>query len=363
MAMYVAVADGAGVARAAPGRHDPERHPQGVPGPEGVHLPAAALGAPGDRHDARSRPPRCRAGTRSRSRGYHIREAGSTAAQELAFTLANGFAYVEAATAAGLEVDEFAPRLSFFFNGHIDFFEEIGKLRAARRIWARWMRERYGARDERIAAAALPHPDRRRVAHRASSPRSTSPGSRCRRWPRCWAARSRCTPTPSTRRWRCRRDRAARIALRTQQVVAHETGVANVADPLGGSPYVEWMTDEMERQAEEVFAHLLELGDGLDARGRLRRHRERLLREARSPTRRTASSASVNAGRRIVVGVNAFTDGDDDAPATPCASTPTPRTSQLGAPRRGQARPRRPRPSTARWQRIGTARPRTRPPT
>ncbi len=136
--------------------------------------------------------------------GYHIREAGSTAAEELAFTLANGFAYVELALGAGLAVDAFAPRLSFFFNAHIDFFEEIAKYRAARRIWARWMRDRYGADARAFDAAAVPHPDRRRVADRARSPRSTSCAPRSRRWPACSAAPSRCTPTRWTKRWRCR---------------------------------------------------------------------------------------------------------------------------------------------------------------
>ena len=136
--------------------------------------------------------------------GYHIREAGSTAAQELAFTLADGFAYVEAAMARGLDVDAFAPRLSFFFNSHIDFFEEIAKFRAARRIYARRMRERYGAQESAVVAAALPHPDRRLQRDRAAA-REQHRARRLRGdGRRCWAGRSRCTPIRWTKCWRCR---------------------------------------------------------------------------------------------------------------------------------------------------------------
>ena len=137
--------------------------------------------------------------SRCRCRGYHIREAGATAAQELAFTLADGFGYVELGLSRGLDVDRFAPGLSFFFDAHIDFFEEIAKFRAARRIWARWMRDEYGATSEQGAVAAVPHPDRRACRSPRSSRTTTSCGPRSRRWPRCWAAPTRCTPTPWTR--------------------------------------------------------------------------------------------------------------------------------------------------------------------
>ena len=130
-------------------RHDPERHPQGIHRPEGIHLPARAVDAAGGGYDRVRRADRCRSGTPSRISGYHIREAGSTAAQELAFTLADGLEYVRWGIARGLDVDEFAPRLSFFFNAHNDFFEEIAKYRAARRIWAREMRETFGAKNPR----------------------------------------------------------------------------------------------------------------------------------------------------------------------------------------------------------------------
>ena len=181
---------------------------------------------------------------------------------------------------------------SFFFNAHIDFFEEIAKYRAARRIWARWMRERYGADRRALDAAALPHPDRRACRSPRSSPRSTSSARPSRRWPACSAARRACTPTRWTRRWPCppRRRPASRCA--PSRCIAYETSVANVADPLGGSWFVEALTDEVERQAEEIFAHLDELGGGLDARGRHPRASRRTGSRARSPTRPTSSSAS-----------------------------------------------------------------------
>ena len=135
--------------------------------------------------------------------GYHIREAGATAAQELAFTLADGMAYVEAGIKAGLDVDEFAPRLSFFFDVHNDFFEEIAKFRAARRIWARRDAGAVRRQESPLLDAAHPRPDRGRQPDGAAAGEQHRAGDRCRPWPRCWAARSRCTPTPTTRRWRC----------------------------------------------------------------------------------------------------------------------------------------------------------------
>jgi methylmalonyl-CoA mutase N-terminal domain/subunit len=242
--------------------------------------------------------------------GYHIREAGSTAAQELAFTLANGFAYVEAAIAAGLDVDAFAPRLSFFFNCHIDFFEEIGKLRAARRIWARWMRERYGATDERSLLCRF-HTQTAGVSLTATQPEVNVARVAVQALAAALAGTQSLHTDSYDEALALPTDRAVRIALRTQQVVAHETGVANVADPLGGSDYVEWMTDEMERQAEEVFEHLLELGDGSILEGAYEGIDNGYF------VGQIADSAyrferEVNAGRRIIVGVNAFTDGNED---------------------------------------------------
>ncbi len=241
--------------------------------------------------------------------GYHIREAGSTAAQELAFTLANGFAYVEAAVAAGLAVDDFAPRLSFFFNSHLDFFEEVGKFRAARRIWARWMRDRYGASDERSLKLRF-HTQTAGVSLTAQQPEVNVARVALQALAGVLGGTQSLHTDSFDEALALPSEDAARIALRTQQVIAHETGVANVADPLGGSAYVEWMTDELERRAEEVFAHLEDLGGGSILEG------VHAGIESGWFAGEIADSAyryerEVNAGERIVVGVNAFTDGDD----------------------------------------------------
>ena len=241
--------------------------------------------------------------------GYHIREAGSTAAQELAFTLANGFAYVEAAIAAGQNVDDFGRRLSFFFNSHSDFFEEIGKFRASRRIWARWMKDRYGATDERAMFCRF-HTQTAGVSLTAQQPEINI----ARVGIQALAAALGGTQSLHTDSFdealALPTEDAARIALRTQQIVAHETGVANVADPLGGSPYVEWMTDEMERQAEDIFAHLDELGNGSILEGTFAGiENGYFVGEIADAAYRF--EREVNAGRRIIVGVNDFTEGDN----------------------------------------------------
>ena len=240
--------------------------------------------------------------------GYHIREAGSTAAQELAFTLANGFAYVEAAIAAGQNVDEFGRRLSFFFNSHSDFFEEIGKFRAARRIWARWMKERYGATDERAMMCRF-HTQPAGVSLTAQQPENNI----ARVGIQALAAALGGTQSLHTDSFdealALPTEDAARIALRTQQIVAHETGVTNVADPLGGAPYVEWMTDEMERQAEDIFAHLDNLGSGSILEGTFAGiENGYFVGEIADAAYRF--EREVNAGQRIIVGVNGFTEGD-----------------------------------------------------
>ena len=241
--------------------------------------------------------------------GYHIREAGSTAAQELAFTLANGFAYVEAAIAAGQNVDDFGRRLSFFFNSHSDFFEEIGKFRAARRIWARWMKERYGATDERAMFCRF-HTQTAGVSLTAQQPEINI----ARVGIQALAAALGGTQSLHTDSFdealALPTEDAARIALRTQQIVAHETGVVNVADPLGGAPYVEWMTDEMERQAEAIFSHLEEIGDGSILEGTFAGiENGYFVGEIADAAYRF--EREVNAGRRIIVGVNDFTEGDN----------------------------------------------------
>ncbi len=242
--------------------------------------------------------------------GYHIREAGSTAAQELAFTLANGFAYVEAAMAAGLDIDSFARRLSFFFNCHIDFFEEIGKLRAARRIWARWLKEHYGAKDERSLLCRF-HTQTAGVSLTAYQPEINIARVAIQALAAALSGTQSLHTDAYDEALALPSEKSARIALRTQQIVAHETGVANVADPLGGSDYVEWMTDEMERQAEEIFAHLLELGDGSILEGTYEGiENGYFVGEIADASYRF--EREVNAGRRIIVGNNAFTDGNQD---------------------------------------------------
>ncbi|GAC1615065.1 MAG: methylmalonyl-CoA mutase family protein [Candidatus Elarobacter sp.] len=235
--------------------------------------------------------------------GYHIREAGSTAAQELAFTLADGFAYVEAAKARGMDIDDFAPRLSYFFNSHIDFFEEIAKFRAARRIYARHMREKYGAKDPRSwqlrfhtqtagcsATAQQPENNIVRVAFEAMAAALGGTQSLHTN------SMDEVLALPS--------EKSVEIALRTQQVLAYETNVTNVVDPLGGAYFVEALTDEMERQVEEYFARIAEFGGMVEAV------------EAGYPQREIADASyryqrSIESGDRVIVGVNAFERPDE----------------------------------------------------
>ncbi|MGH9049384.1 MAG: methylmalonyl-CoA mutase family protein, partial [Acidimicrobiia bacterium] len=259
--------------------------------------------------------------------GYHIREAGSTAAQELAFTLANGFAYVEAGVDAGLDVDDIAPRLSFFFNAHIDFFEEIGKYRAARRIWARWLRDRYGATADRSLQLRF-HTQTAGVSLTAQQPEVNIVRTAVEALAGVLGGTQSLHTNSMDEVLALPTERAARIALRTQQVIANESRVANVADPLGGSHYVEAMTDEMERRAEEVFAHLDRLGDGSMLEGVLRAVEEGWFQ------REIADSAyelerKLNDGRHLLVGVNTATDGNDEAPPETLHIGPEVEESQL----------------------------------
>jgi methylmalonyl-CoA mutase N-terminal domain/subunit len=236
--------------------------------------------------------------------GYHIREAGSTAAQELAFTLADGFAYVEAGIAAGMDVDEFAPRLSFFFNAHSDFFEEIAKYRAARRIWARHMRERFKAKNPRSwtlrfhtqtagcsATAQQMQNNIMRVAFQAlgavlGGTQSLHTNS---------LDEVLALPTEEN----------AQIALRTQQIIAYETGVANVVDPLGGSYYVEKLTNQLEQEAEEYFERIAALGGVIPAI-----HAGFFQKEIADASYRY--QREIESGERIIVGVNEFVQEEDE---------------------------------------------------
>ncbi len=241
--------------------------------------------------------------------GYHIREAGSTAVEELAFTLANGFAYVELARQTGLPIDAFAPRLSFFFNAHIDFFEEIAKYRAARRIWARWLKDRYEARQPRSLQLRF-HTQTAGVSLTAQQPEVNIVRTAIEALAGVMGGTQSLHTNSMDEALALPTEKAARIALRTQQVLAYETNVAHVADPLGGSWYVEALTDEVERQAEEIFAHLDELGRGSMLDGVIKGIEDNWFQG------RIADSAyelerKLNEGRRIVVGVNRFTEGNE----------------------------------------------------
>jgi len=243
--------------------------------------------------------------------GYHIREAGSTAAEELAFTVANGFAYVELALQAGLPIDTFAPRLSFFFNAHIDFFEEIAKYRAARRIWARWMKERYGAQLEKSMQLRF-HTQTAGVSLTAQQPEINIVRTAIEALAGVLGGTQSLHTNSMDEALALPTEKAARIALRTQQIIAYETNTTHVADPLGGSYFVEALTDEMERQAEEIFAYLDEIGGGSILEGCIRGIEENWFQG------RIADSAyelerKFNQGQRIIVGVNRFTEGNDEA--------------------------------------------------
>jgi methylmalonyl-CoA mutase N-terminal domain/subunit len=193
--------------------------------------------------------------------GYHIREAGSTAAQELAYTLADGFAYVELGLSRGLDVDVFAPGLSFFFDAHVDFFEEIAKFRAARRIWARWLRDVYGARTERAQWLRF-HTQTAGVSLTAQQPINNVVRTAIEALAAVLGGTNSLHTNALDETLALPTEESAEVALRTQQVIMEETGVANVADPLGGSWYVEALTDRMEAEAEAMFAEILQLGQG-----------------------------------------------------------------------------------------------------
>ncbi len=202
--------------------------------------------------------------------GYHIREAGSTAAQELAFTLADGFGYVELGLSRGLDVNQFGPGLSFFFDAHVDFFEEIAKLRAARRIWARWMRDVYGATSEKAQWLRF-HTQTAGVSLTAQQPENNIVRTAIEALAAVLGGTNSLHTNALDEVLALPSQKAAQIALRTQQVIAEETGVINVADPLGGSWYVEALTDRIEAEAEKIFERIKELGgDGSITAGLLR---------------------------------------------------------------------------------------------
>src|SRR3954471_5621168 len=235
--------------------------------------------------------------------GYHIREAGSTAAQELAFTLKDGFTYVEQAIERGVDVDKFAPRLSFFFNAQIDFFEEIAKYRAARRIWAREMRDTYGARNERSLLMRT-HVQTAGVSLTAQQPLNNIIRTTIEALAGVLGGAQSLHTNSYDEALALPTEDAVRIALRTQQIVAHESGGATTAEPLGGSYFVEALTDELEAQAYEYFRRIDELGGMVDAV------------KAGFPQREIAEAAyelqvAIDRGERIVVGVNDYREGGD----------------------------------------------------
>src|SRR6476620_7897643 len=235
--------------------------------------------------------------------GYHIREAGSTAAQELAFTLADGFTYIEWALERGLDIDDFAPRLSFFFNAHLDFFEEIAKYRAARRIWATLMRERYGAKNPKSWLMRF-HTQTAGVSLTAQQPEVNIVRTAIEALAAVLGGTQSLHTNSYDEALALPTENAVRIALRTQQVIAHETGVVNTIDPLGGSYYVEHLTNELERQAYEYFDRIDKLGGVVEA------IKENFFqREIAEASYRYQSE--VEAKQRIIVGVNRFVLDDE----------------------------------------------------
>jgi methylmalonyl-CoA mutase, N-terminal domain len=252
--------------------------------------------------------------------GYHIREAGSNATQELAFTLANGFAYVEAAIERGLDVDDFAPRLSFFFNAHLDFFEEIAKYRAARRIWARELREKYGAKNPRSWLMRF-HTQTAGVSLTAQQPELNIVRTALEALAAVLGGTQSLHTNSFDEALALPTENAVRIALRTQQVIAHETGVVNTIDPLGGSWYVEDLTNRLETEAYDYFARIQQLGGVIPAI-----EENFFQREIADASFRYQSE--VEAKQRVVVGVNRY-EAQEEAPIELLRVDPALETKQI----------------------------------
>ncbi|MBD3352444.1 MAG: methylmalonyl-CoA mutase, partial [Candidatus Lokiarchaeota archaeon] len=238
--------------------------------------------------------------------GYHIREAGSTAVQELAFTLADGFAYVEAGMERGLDVDSFAPRLSFFFNSHNDFFEEIAKYRAARRIWAKRMKNKYKAKSPKSLRLRF-HTQTAGVSLTAQEPENNIVRVTLQALAAVLGGTQSLHTNSMDEALALPTEKAVRIALRTQQIIAHESGVPNTIDPLAGSYFVEKLTDEMEEKAEEYFRKIDELGGVIPAIRKNFFQRE----IAQSAYR---YQKEVEAKQRIIVGVNKYKTEEQETP-------------------------------------------------
>jgi methylmalonyl-CoA mutase N-terminal domain/subunit len=236
--------------------------------------------------------------------GYHIREAGSTAAQELAFTLADGFAYVEHGIEAGLDVDDFAPRLSFFFNSHLDFFEEIAKFRAARRIWAKRMKNMYGAKSERSWKLRF-HTQTAGCSLTAQQPEINIARTGFQALAGVLGGTQSLHTNSMDETLALPTEKAAEIALRTQQLIAFETGVANVVDPLGGSWFIEELTDKIEEDAEQYFQEIENIGGVIPAIEQGYFQRE-IARAA------SGYQSKLDSNQRIMVGVNRFVKDDEE---------------------------------------------------
>ena len=236
--------------------------------------------------------------------GYHIREAGSTAAQELAFTLSDGFTYIEHGLNAGLDVDSFAPRISFFFNSHSDFFEEIAKYRAARRIWAKKLKYKYGAKNEKSMMLRF-HTQTAGCSLTAQQPEINIARTSFQAMAAVLGGTQSLHTNSMDETLALPSEKAAEIALRTQQLIAYETGVANVVDPLGGSWFIEKLTDEMENKAEEYFKEIDDMGGVISAIENGYQQRE---------IGKSASNFqnNVDKNERVVVGVNDFINENED---------------------------------------------------
>jgi len=239
--------------------------------------------------------------------GYHIREAGSTAAQELAFTLADGFGYVELGLSRGLDIETFAPQLSFFFDAHLDFFEEIAKFRAARRIWARWMRDVYGAKTERAQWLRF-HTQTAGVSLTAQQPDNNIVRTAIEALAAVLGGTNSLHTNALDEVLALPSERAAAIALRTQQVLMEETGVTNVADPLGGSWYLEELTDAIEAEAEGLFARIKALGDRTTMTSGILRGIDDGWFTGHIADAAFREHEALQTGEQKIVGVNAYTD-------------------------------------------------------
>ncbi|MDQ3915970.1 MAG: methylmalonyl-CoA mutase family protein [Actinomycetota bacterium] len=244
--------------------------------------------------------------------GYHIREAGSTAAQELAFTIASGFAHAELGIRRGMAIEDIAPRLSFFFNSHIDFFEEIAKFRAARRIWARWMKERYGATTERAQMLKF-HTQTAGCSLTAQQPYNNVVRTTTEALAAVLGGTQSLHTNSLDEVLALPTDEAVEIALRTQQIIAYETGVTNVVDPLGGSWFVEALTDKIEEAAESYFARVDEMGEGSILDGMLRGIEQGYFQKEMADAAFKYQQL-LEQDRKVIVGINRFTKTTQEMP-------------------------------------------------